>query len=199
MAFPGSHIKFAAKKEAELGIEDKERYYSGTIYPDSRYATGIERSKTHSLDLLPVDKFTDDFKLGWSVHQLCDHEQAEIIFDLFPKLNTDEKTSQWWIEFTAVKLAQDFIEMKDFGIKPYLSYISHVETFFEKEDPVTIRDYFGSIQQAYQNLAIPETYNIICDSLHINETREQKVISSAESVLENDQDSLDKVISELYN
>ena len=52
MSLQITHIRFALDLHKELNITSLDQYISGTIYPDSRYMTGIDRSLTHSDTLL---------------------------------------------------------------------------------------------------------------------------------------------------
>lgn len=41
MALEGTHIRFALDVGDKYNIKDLGKYISGTLYPDSRYITGI--------------------------------------------------------------------------------------------------------------------------------------------------------------
>lgn len=71
MSLEATHIRFALDLKDEYKIKDIKKYISGTVYPDSRYITGIDRNLTHYNDILKPEFAKDDFKKGWQVHQIC--------------------------------------------------------------------------------------------------------------------------------
>jgi hypothetical protein len=73
MPLSASHIKFALDQVDYFKPDDLGKYLEGAIYPDSRYLSGLERSKTHSHDFW-LEEFwrDDDFKKGWASHNLSD-------------------------------------------------------------------------------------------------------------------------------
>lgn len=183
MAFPATHLKFAAHKKEDLDVENEEEYYSGTIYPDSRYSTGIAREKTHFDDLLPIEKHEDDFKLGWSVHYLCDQEQDKIIHDVFGDLEREEENIKWWVQFSAIKLAQDYFDTKDFEISNYLQHLSCTQVHFNKEDESELEKFLKETQESYQNFKMPEMYTNLLNNLKIEDELKKDVVEMGEEMV----------------
>ncbi|BBO75266.1 hypothetical protein DSCW_26830 [Desulfosarcina widdelii] len=106
MALPATHIRFAAVLSAHLSVTDRSAYLSGTLYPDSRWMTGLERGHTHDRRFLEPDFASDDFSLGWHIHCVCDHIQSDIHNDLLGNLSQlppDER----WIRVSAARAVQD--------------------------------------------------------------------------------------------
>jgi hypothetical protein len=106
MAMPATHIRFAAALSEHLSVTDMAAYLSGTLYPDSRWMTGLDREHTHDRQFLEPDFATDDFRLGWHIHCVCDHIQGDIHNDLLGNLSQlppDER----WIRLSAAKAVQD--------------------------------------------------------------------------------------------
>ena len=68
MALPATHIRFAAALCERLGVADLPAFFSGTLYPDSRWLTGVDRQRTHGRRHLdpefPADDFTRDALLA---------------------------------------------------------------------------------------------------------------------------------------
>ncbi|MFH1835317.1 MAG: hypothetical protein ABH851_03910 [Methanobacteriota archaeon] len=63
MALELTHVLFARDLKDKLNVQNEAEYYAGTVYPDSRYTTGIQRDKTHVK--APLDPFVeglDDFE-----------------------------------------------------------------------------------------------------------------------------------------
>lgn len=52
MALEASHIRFALDLKDKYSIQDVQKLVSGTVYPDSRYATKIDRQLTHPQDFM---------------------------------------------------------------------------------------------------------------------------------------------------
>ncbi len=198
MALPATHIKFAAQREADLNIEDKSKYYSGTLYPDTRYATGIDRGKTHFSELLPADKHENDFNKGWAVHQLCDEQQAEIVHDIFSDLDPVGKSQQWWTRFSAIKAAHDMYDMREFEMENYLEYLDFVQPQFENESEAKIEQYYNTVSDAYSDYKIPETYNKILEILTIEDEIGKKANEMATKILAEEKEKLQKITTRLY-
>jgi hypothetical protein len=130
MALEATHIRFAIDLKDRFNVQNMERYISGTIYPDSRYVTGMDRMATHPEDYTDWDlKRADDFKKGWLVHLFADHIQWEITKELLPKVfeGSEGQGGERWIKHTAIKILQDLDDVRKFDIKSYLPYLRHVE------------------------------------------------------------------------
>lgn len=109
MALPATHIRFAASIAAEHVIGDMGDYLSGTLYPDSRWLTGVDRKQTHARRFLDPAFPTDAFTLGWHVHCVCDRIQSKLheqLLDGLPDLTAEER----WILFSAAKVVQDMYD-----------------------------------------------------------------------------------------
>lgn len=130
MALEATHIRFALDLKDKYGVQDIERYVSGTIYPDSRYVTKIDRMATHPEDYRAWDmKRIHDFKKGWFAHLLADDIQWGITKELLPQVfeGSQGQGGERWIKHTAIKILQDLDDVRKFDIKHYLPLLSHVE------------------------------------------------------------------------
>jgi hypothetical protein len=131
MAIEATHIRFALDLKDELGIKELDKYLSGTIYPDSRYITKIDRKLTHDNSYTKREFYDDDdFKKGWAVHLTCDTLQREIIKELFSDLlkGTGEEIvygKENWIIRTAIKIIQDISDAEFIGVKNYIKYLGY--------------------------------------------------------------------------
>lgn len=128
MSLEGTHIRFALDLQKEYKIEDINKYIAGSIYPDSRYVSGINRESTHHDKYILPEFATDDFKKGWRSHQICDRAfnlaRKKLFPDLFPP-NYDFYAIEDWIIITAMKIIQDMNDIQLFDIKIYLPCLGY--------------------------------------------------------------------------
>lgn len=135
MALIGTHIRFALDIKDNFNIKNLDKYISGTIYPDSRYITKIDRKITHWTDIYD-SKFcqNDDFKKGWMTHLIYDRIQGDILREIFPELFVkfkEEKiilSPENWVLRTSLKILQDLDDISKFHIKKYLKCLNYIET-----------------------------------------------------------------------
>lgn len=107
MALEGTHMRFALDIRDKLGVGDIDAYVSGSVYPDSRYITGIDRFATHPLDYRTDPMFQKtDFNKGWFAHLLCDDIQQSVVYTVLPHITEGDK-NETWIQRTAIKILQD--------------------------------------------------------------------------------------------
>jgi len=105
-----THVRFARDLKGRLGIEDESAYYAGTIYPDSRYMTKIDRHLTHA-GASPQDPFVDgltDFEKGWATHLMYDRLAHPQYVQLSPW--PEEKAgpgNRVWQFISAAKVVED--------------------------------------------------------------------------------------------
>jgi len=147
MAMPGTHLRFAVTLADKLAIKDLSAYLSGTLYPDSRWTTGVERKMTHDPRFLDPDFPTDDFTLGWHLHCLCDQIQQDLLGRFLAKL-TGLSSDEQWIRMSAAKVVQDMNDAKNGELENYLSLLVCCQTPFG-ESCEEIESFFGSVQRAY--------------------------------------------------
>lgn len=110
MALEGTHVRFALDLGTELGIENFDAYCSGSVYPDTRYVTRVQRDVTHGPDC-PHNPFANglsDFQRGWASHLLYDHQAGGAMkLYLSPDLGPLGQGNAAWVEFTAMKVVED--------------------------------------------------------------------------------------------
>lgn len=128
MALFATHIQFAKDLKDFLQVKNMEMFLSGTIYPDSRYVTGITREQTHHDGLLiPEFYMKDDFTKGWALHFMCDASQHDAFFRRFPEEFVTIPILQWskeWYTKTALKILQDIAIVGSGFDANDLSYLS---------------------------------------------------------------------------
>ena len=155
MALEATHIRFALDVKTKYQVSDTKRYISGTIYPDSRYVTGIDRNLTHP-DNYPDWNLVlaDDFKKGWFVHLLCDKIQYRVTKEKLPHIysGVTGQGSEVWIKSTAIKILLDIDDAKKFDIKTCLPCLSQGENP-NGEDVQKIQQYNHIFQKMYADPA----------------------------------------------
>jgi len=144
MALEATHLRFALDVRDDYHVVDFSRYLSGTIYPDSRYVTGVEWSLTHprDFDRIPFPK-EDDFRKGWETHLIYDLVQGAV----FARMTGTEHVTQGdeeWRQRIAFKIIQNEI---DFGFLDTIEVFSKLNVvltpFNESIGP--IRRYFDCV------------------------------------------------------
>lgn len=152
MAFEMTHMRFAMDLAPRLGIKDFPSYLAGSIYPDSRYVTGIGRDMTHGEDV-PSDPFAaglDDFKRGWAAHVLYDRLAIQKYKDLTPwPENKIVGFGQEWVFTTAEKIVED-LQSYDMGTVPreILEAIVPPAPVWQ-EDRELLAVYYGAIKTLF--------------------------------------------------
>lgn len=145
MALEATHIRFALDVKDFFEVQSVDKYVSGSIYPDSRYPTGIDRTLTHD-DSQMLKSFweSDDFRKGWASHLLYDKIQFSVHADWFKSIlkeaNPEMTSEEDWIVRTALKILQDIDDLRHFDVKKHLSALAYVETP-NGEDDAQMRKY----------------------------------------------------------
>lgn len=156
MALLGTHIRFALDVKNDFEVKNLNKYISGTIYPDSRYLTKIDRKITHWTDVYDKIFFgEDDFKKGWMTHLIYDRIQGDVFKEIFPELFEkfgDEKiylSPENWVIRSSLKMFQDLDDISKFEIKNYLKCLRYNESP-NNEKIELIREYNQMIVNIYQ-------------------------------------------------
>lgn len=177
MALEGTHLRFALDIKDKYRISDLNKYLSGTIYPDSRYITGIDRNLTHPEDFLDNDFFQeDDFKKGWFVHLLCDKIQYNITTQKFPAIFANEDKFEVWADHSALKILQDIEDIKKFDIVKHLPALDYVKNP-NGEEIEKLRGYNKMFQKMYADPSGVDV-EVCCDmwkELGVNEEYVDKI------------------------
>lgn len=154
MALPATHIRFAAAVAGPLGVSDWPAYLSGTLYPDSRWVTGVDRQRTHASRFLDPGFAADDFTLGWHIHCVGDSIQGVIHTALFRGLERMTPEARW-ILLSAAKVVQDRCDAAAGNLGTYLPLLTHVQAP-NGESLDEIEAYFSFVKQAYRSHHTPE-------------------------------------------
>ena len=153
MALPATHIQFALDLKDRYVITDLSSYIAGSVYPDSRYVTGLNRAQTHNDALLSDDRLETDFGKGWRAHVLCDRLGAKAASDLLPELFVDagpmaHGTKQWVIR-TAIKIIQDIYVFETHSTEPYLTMLDAMESP-NGESTEAMKQYISIVKAMYE-------------------------------------------------
>ncbi|MDD2785584.1 MAG: hypothetical protein PHS79_01670 [Patescibacteria group bacterium] len=143
MALEATHMRFALDLKDKYQVKDLHKYISGSIYPDSRYLSKIDRVLTHPKDRMEWDIANlDDFKKGWHSHLICDRIQLQLIKESKPGIFVGEirHGDQAWLYSTAIKALQEIDIVKSFDVVSYLPCLNYIETP-NGEDANTLREY----------------------------------------------------------
>ena len=145
MALEGTHIRFAVDSQDLFDVEELYKYISGSIYPDSRYPTGIDRKLTHNDSQMEQSFWVDDdFRKGWAAHLLYDKIQFDVhtewFSDILKETNPNMSNEDDRIVRTALKTVQDIHDISQFDIKQYLDSLTYTETPNGEAD-VSIKKY----------------------------------------------------------
>lgn len=154
MALPATHFRFALAAARHLDISDRQAYLSGTLYPDSRWLTGVGRTATHGDQCLAIDFANSDFKLGWYVHCCCDNIQMRLVLAKWPRLTTlDDHTR--WIRISVIKMIQDQLDIRRININDCLEALDVIQTP-NGERIKDVRRYYHNVRDVYAGNSVPD-------------------------------------------
>ncbi|MBI2551466.1 hypothetical protein HYV73_03960 [Candidatus Uhrbacteria bacterium] len=179
MAMEGTHIRFALDlKDRYLKIADLSAYLSGTVYPDSRYITKIDRSLTHGDEIKRLDPAKTDFELGMAVHSICDQLQGEIFKPYTMGMEPGGRT--WWTARTAMKWLQDLDDIRRFPIRDYVPLINQIEP--RHQEPLELLEKYNSLIRGFYSKDISlSSYVEFCAVFFENEAFAQEIGKQAHS------------------
>lgn len=155
MALEGTHIRFALDSKDNFGVIEADKFISGSIYPDSRYPTGIDRTLTHD-DTQMERRFwnDDDFRKGWAAHLLYDKIQYDVHTDWFKDIlrenNPHLSGEDDWIIRSALKILQDIADISQFDIKQHLNALTYIATP-NGEQASSVAEYNQHLAEIYTN------------------------------------------------
>ncbi len=196
MSIDASHIRFALDLKEDLNIKNLNKYLAGSVYPDSRHITKIDRNLTHNNDLID-DYFVgdNDFRKGWIAHLMVDNVQHEHMFKDFPDL-PEKFTEEWWIHITAIKVVADMDDFSKIEMEEDLTFEGFEISNGERER--SLKSYYTLIKGVFndhEKLSFKEEYYKLM-SLDVAGDLSDKLIYQAKKYSE-DEKSLKKIY-ELY-
>lgn len=148
MSLQVTHIRFAKDLSDMLSISDLDMFISGTVYPDTRYITGIDRAKTHDAELMRKFHSADEFVRGMAAHYLCDELTNEIRDEWFEIEGEHIWGGDYWITSTAMKIIQNLKDFKGLNVHEALSHLTIISPR-NGESPDLIRKFFDVLKKVY--------------------------------------------------
>jgi hypothetical protein len=151
MALTATHLRFALEMKDELHVQNFEQYLSGTMYPDSRYSTGVAREVTHDESLFVGDLLAmDDFRKGWAMHLACDRAQGEAMNQLFPEeVSLTMPGEEGWIFRTALKVLEDIDDARAFDANRFIRMMTWYQSPCGYETSEQLEHYYGLYRDLY--------------------------------------------------
>ncbi|PJE76676.1 hypothetical protein COV05_03285 [Candidatus Uhrbacteria bacterium CG10_big_fil_rev_8_21_14_0_10_48_16] len=199
MAMELTHVRFAQDLKNRLGIENESAYYAGTIYPDSRYMTKIDRNLTHA-GTSPQDPFVEgltDFEKGWATHLLYDRLAHPQYAQLSPwPSETVEQGNHVWQFISAAKVVEDMQSYEVMGGTVDMILNIDFQQRPNDEDPSIMRAYAQIQKTLYQQTPALEHYRNFWVTLSSNTVVIDGVMKHVTEMLSND--SLQKNIRGIY-
>jgi hypothetical protein len=198
MPLEATHIRFAEDIKNRYVVNNLDEYISGSIYPDSRYITKIDRNLTHGEECRNKNFPDSDFKMGWQSHYLCDiafNKIKKIIFSgiSFTKYDTDDAfaknyTIDDWIISTSIKILQDINDLKYLKISGYLACLDYIDNPNDEDEKI-INKYNQLIKNFYKNNQSPSVndYKQILSAFDIAPKLVDSVISKTSQFYSDDQ------------
>ena len=171
MALPATHIRFALELVDRLPVGSRKAYLAGTMYPDSRWLTGLGREATHADIHLHPGFATSDFRWGWHVHCRCDQIQSALMQQSFPELTAFDD-GQRWVYSSALKMIQDSSDLLAVDMAGEMAGLAPVETP-NNEDPERINAYYDGVRAIYagKTQMRPEDYRRLWEMVGLSPER----------------------------
>lgn len=149
MSLEATHIRFSLEIKDDLEVADLEKYIAGTIYPDTRYKSGINRNLTHNLSRFDSRKNLSDFEKGWMAHIIGDEIFYETIEKKFSSWFLSEEYKERFFTLGAIKIIQDLNDFLSCDIQEVIDFLDYYETHF-REDERTVIEYNSIIKNMYK-------------------------------------------------
>jgi hypothetical protein len=187
MSFQASHLHFANKVKDLIKPKDLTRYFSGTIYPDSRYLTKVDREKTHTevrIEPKKILDLTDDFDKGWQIHLWYDklglhHLDQMILNRAWTRADADDV--KVWAQLTGAKLVEDLYWWQNIDwnqILPHLKFTNNPHG----EDKKILNDWYQHFTDFYQKQANLQSYRQQAEFLGIASEKIELILEYAQNL-----------------
>lgn len=194
-----THVRFALDLQARLGVKGKRAYLLGSIYPDSRYLTGLSRDATHGIDK-PHDPFRedDDFRKGWGTHVRYDEMTAEPLMALTSFSRSElAQGNEAWQEMSAVKLVEDMQSYEALGARGRVITTLEFKEAPQGESMEKLLAYTRLQETLYRERPTLETYKKFWIEFGAREDLAESIIERAGKYLNNS--SATTSIAAIYN
>lgn len=182
MAHEATHVRFARDLEKALGVRNKTEYYSGSVYPDSRYVTRLPRSSTHGITSLTPGM--SDFDKGCFTHVLYDRIVGPRYLEDTEWHGTGiTPLSEGWIQMTAAKLVEDHFSCEALGEELSLMLETDApEVPPNQERPDDLERYYESLHRLYRKKPVLEDHLFFFQVFNIPMDVARRVIEEADKI-----------------
>lgn len=194
-----THVRFALDLQEWLNVKGERAYLLGSIYPDSRYLTGLSRHATHGTDS-PRDPFheEDDFKKGWATHVLYDEMTAGPVMAQTPFSRSElAQGNEAWQEMSAVKLVEDMQSYEVLGERGRVITTLKFREAPQNESMEKLIAYTRLQETLYREQPTLETYKKFWIEFGVREDLAESIIERAGKYLDNS--SAATSIAAIYN
>lgn len=145
---------------------------------------------THGNEFLKKEFATNDFKIGWQVHLLCDKIQRRIFHQNIPgfdKFQSEGYKENQWINFTAAKIVADIDVVQSFDIQSMLKYLNS-KLCPNNEDISCIQKNNKIMIDLYNDKKVPsiDDYVNMWSKLGINDELGKKVSEKTNQFMNNE-------------
>lgn len=183
MALEATHMRFALDLAMQYNIKDYSAFLSGTIYPDSRWISGVERKLTHSDRFLKREFADSDFKAGWQIHCLCDKVQGQFFDEIMPKRKSEDRKARW-VRLSSAKMVQDIDDVRQFALAQHLTSLEFVCTPND-EDAADVDRFNRIIQKTYHNGRAPHssTYHTLWRNVGLSSSMATRLVDTMQRTL----------------
>ncbi len=201
MALPGTQLRFAYDLASHLSVQDLRAYYTGALYPDSRYYTQISRADSHGPHC-PRDPFAvglSDFERGWATHLLYDEtvstEQQRMVPASYPRTKAHGGLDDWWVYLTSLKTVEDMQSLQVEGIQRLFTYATSPVNP-NKESKEKLADYYSVVRNVYKSPPTLDGYEGLMSHLHIPADRIAFWVQTLRALV--DDTEVRQTVSEMY-
>ncbi|PJA47154.1 hypothetical protein CO172_02970 [Candidatus Uhrbacteria bacterium CG_4_9_14_3_um_filter_36_7] len=197
MAMEATHVLFAKNLKPRLNVQNEPAFFAGSIYPDSRYLTGLPRQKTHGLKRLqnPFSLDLSDFEKGWATHILYDQISGTYLREIIS--GNPDTSNQALITMTAMKLLEDQASYKKIIDPNIIFQTMEIPKCPCKESKEKLEMYYHLNEQLYYTSPNIEAYQYFFEKLMPSKTYVDQVIDEANQISKNSRLKLE--VLQIYN
>ncbi len=177
MACPITHIVYGRKVFERLGNNlSWPEFVAGTLLPDIRYISGIDREKLHfpidSEKEIPLDS---SFKAGLYTHSFVDEKRAKIVRDK----GVYTYVSDNYEGGTAIKLLEDEFVYDRYD--DWEEIIGLLDNFYQEEylivsDKAVVKKWHKMNQKYFRTSPSPKTWSMLTKALGFDESHLRKIL-----------------------
>jgi hypothetical protein len=187
MSFQASHLHFAQKIKDIIKPQDLTGYFSGTLYPDSRYITKVDRAKTHTdvrIEPKKIFDLTDDFEKGWQVHLWYDklgmHHLNQIALNR-SWISSDADDVNVWSQLTGAKLVEDLFWWQNTDWTQIIPHLKLIKAPHDEDEQILLSWYRHFID-FYQKPPNIQSYRRQAEFMGIEPEKIELILQNAQNL-----------------